>query len=346
MNFGADAASAARLLMRHCRLKRVPGGAASVVAVMLTLATTPVIAQKDAAAYPARVVTLINPFAAGSSTDMVARVVAQKLTEAWGKSVVVESRPGASGNIGLTAVARAPADGHMLGMMIVSHATNAALQGAKSGIDLVKDFAPISQVVSQPYIIVVNPSLPVRSIKELVALAKARPGAITYGSSGTGGVLHLAGELLAVQTRIQMTHIPYKGASPALSDVAGGHIAMLFLTRMTAQPFITAGRVRALAVTAPERIQGLDLPTVQESGLTGPYDVSGWYGISAAAGTPSAIVERLNQDVNRVLKLPDVRERMLAEGTLPVGGTPAQFGELVRAEVEKWRRIIQQAAIR
>lgn len=346
MNFGADAASAARLLMRHCRLKRVPGGAASVVAVMLTLATTPVIAQKDAAAYPARVVTLINPFAPGSSTDMVARVVAQKLTEAWGKSVVVESRPGASGNIGLTAVARAPADGHMLGMMIVSHATNAALQGAKSGIDLVKDFAPISQVVSQPYIIVVNPSLPVRSIKELVALAKARPGAITYGSSGTGGVLHLAGELLAVQTRIQMTHIPYKGASPALSDVAGGHIAMLFLTRMTAQPFITAGRVRALAVTAPERIQGLDLPTVQESGLTGPYDVSGWYGISAAAGTPSAIVERLNQDVNRVLKLPDVRERMLAEGTLPVGGTPAQFGELVRAEVEKWRRIIQQAAIR
>ena len=346
MNFGADAASAVRLLMRHCRLKRVPGGAASVVAVMLTLATTPVIAQKDAAAYPARVVTLINPFAPGSSTDMVARVVAQKLTEAWGKSVVVESRPGASGNIGLTAVARAPADGHMLGMMIVSHATNAALQGAKSGIDLVKDFAPISQVVSQPYIIVVNPSLPVRSIKELVALAKARPGAITYGSSGTGGVLHLAGELLAVQTRIQMTHIPYKGASPALSDVAGGHIAMLFLTRMTAQPFIAAGRVRALAVTSPERIQGLDLPTVQESGLTGPYDVSGWYGISAAAGTPSAIVERLNQDVNRVLKLPDVRERMLAEGTLPVGGTPAQFGELVRAEVEKWRRIIQQAAIR
>lgn len=346
MNFGADAASAARPLMRHCRLKRVPGGAASVVAVMLTLATPPVIAQKDAAAYPARVVTLINPFAPGSSTDMVARVVAQKLTEAWGKSVVVESRPGASGNIGLTAVARAPADGHMLGMMIVSHATNAALQGGKSGIDLIKDFAPISQVVSQPYIIVVNPSLPVRSIKELVALAKARPGAITYGSSGTGGVLHLAGELLAVQTRIQMTHIPYKGASPALSDVAGGHIAMLFLTRMTAQPFITAGRVRALAVTAPERIQGLDLPTVQESGLTGPYDVSGWYGISAAAGTPSAIVERLNQDVNRVLKLPDVRERMLAEGTLPVGGTPAQFGELVRAEVEKWRRIIQQAAIR
>ena len=346
MNFGADAASAARPLMRHCRLKRVPGGAASVVAVMLTLATTPVIAQKDAAAYPARVVTLINPFAPGSSTDMVARVVAQKLTEAWGKSVVVESRPGASGNIGLTAVARAPADGHMLGMMIVSHATNAALQGGKSGIDLIKDFAPISQVVSQPYIIVVNPSLPVRSIKELVALAKARPGAITYGSSGTGGVLHLAGELLAVQTRIQMTHIPYKGASPALSDVAGGHIAMLFLTRMTAQPFMNAGRVRALAVTAPERIQGLDLPTVQESGLTGPYDVSGWYGISAAAGTPSAIVERLNQDVNRVLKLPDVRERMLAEGTLPVGGTPAQFGELVRAEVEKWRRIIQQAAIR
>ena len=316
-------------------------------ACLLAIAATPVLAQKDFAPanYPSRVVTLINPFTPGSSTDIVARVIAQKLTDAWGRTVVVENRPGASGTIGLTAVARSPADGYMLGMMIVSHATNAALQGGKAGIDLVRDFTPITQVVAQPYILVVNPSLPVRSIKELVALAKAKPGAITYGSSGTGGVLHLAGELLAVQTKIRITHVPYKGASPALSDVAGGHIAMLFLTRMTAQPFIQSGRVRALAVTVAERVPGLELPTVQESGLTGPFEVSGWYGVSAAAGTPQSLVERLNQDIHRVLKLPDVRERMLVEGTLPTGGTPAQFGELVRGEVEKWRRIIQQTGI-
>ncbi len=316
-------------------------------ACLLAIAATPVLAQKDVAPanYPSRVVTLINPFTPGSSTDIVARVIAQKLTDAWGRTVVVENRPGASGTIGLTAVARSPADGYMLGMMIVSHATNAALQGGKAGIDLVRDFTPITQVVAQPYILVVNPSLPVRSIKELVALAKAKPGAITYGSSGTGGVLHLAGELLAVQTKIRITHVPYKGASPALSDVAGGHIAMLFLTRMTAQPFIQSGRVRALAVTVAERVPGLELPTVQESGLTGPFEVSGWYGVSAAAGTPQSLVERLNQDIHRVLKLPDVRERMLVEGTLPTGGTPAQFGELVRGEVEKWRRIILQTGI-
>lgn len=319
------------------------------VLALAALSTSAALAQKEVAAYPSKVVTLINPFAPGSSTDIVARTIAQKLTDVWGKTMVVENRPGASGTIGLTAVARSPADGHMLGLMIVSHATNAAMQGRKEdnrmGIDLTRDFTSISQVTSQPYVIVVNPSLPVRSIKELVALARTKPGAITYGSSGTGSVLHLAGELLAVQTKIRLSHIPYKGAALALSDVAGGHIAMLFLARMTAQPFIQSGRVRALAITTPERLPGVDLPTVQESGLTGPYEVNGWYGISGPAGMPAALVERLNQDINRVLKLSDVRERMVAEGTIPVGGTPVQLGELVRSEVEKWRRIIQQAGI-
>ncbi len=304
----------------------------------------PTMAQS--AAYPTRVVSLINPFSPGASTDIVARVIAQKLTEAWGQTAVVENRPGASGMIGLAAVARAPADGHMLGMMIVSHATGVALQGGgKLAVDLVKDFAPVTQVVSQPYVIVVNPSLPARSVKELIALAKAKPGALTYGSSGIGSVLHLGGELLAVQSKVQMTHVPYKGAAPALADVAGGHLMVQFSTRMSAQPFIASGRVRALAVTSSERVPGLDLPTVQESGVTGPYEVNGWYGVVAAAGTPVAIVERLNQEINRILKMPDVRERMTVEGTIPAGGTPAQFGALVRSEVEKWRRIIQQAKI-
>ena len=296
--------------------------------------------------YPSRVVTLVNPFSPGASTDLVARIIAQKLTEAWGQTMVVENRTGASGMIGLASVARAPADGHTLAMMIISHATTVALQGGKATSDLVRDFSHITQVVSQPYSLVVNPSLPVRSIKELIALAKAKPGQLTYGSSGVGSVLHLAGELLAVQTNTKFTHVPYKGAALALSDVAGGHLAMLFTTRMSAQAMVAAKRVRMLAVTSAERVPGApDLPTVQESGVTGPYEVNGWYGVVGPAGMPPALVERLNQDIQRVLNLPDVRERMSAEGASPAGGTPQQFATLVRSEVDKWRRIIQQAGV-
>lgn len=313
--------------------------------LLAALMAVPAAAQKETADYPSRVVTLINPFAPGASTDIVARLVAQKLAEAWGKPMVVENRPGAAGTIGLTAVARSPADGHMLGMIIVSHAANAALQGGKATLDLVRDFSHITQVASQPYVLVVNPSLPARSIRELVALARGKPGAVTFGSSGVGSSLHLSGELLAAQTRVQMTHVPYKGAALALADVAGGHIAMLFTTRMSAQPFMATGRVRALAVTTTERVPGLDLPTVQESGVTGPFEVSSWFGIGGAAGTPAVIVDRLNQDIHRLLKLPDVRERFAAEGSIAAAGTPAQFADLVRADVEKWRRIVRQASI-
>ena len=317
-----------------------------VAALPALLAAPLALAQKESATFPHRVVTLVNPFSPGAGTDIVARLIAQKLSEAWGQTMAVENRPGASGMIGLATVARAPADGHMLGMIIITHATTVALQGGKVTLDLVRDFAHITQVASQPYTLVVNPNLPVRTVRELIALAKAKPGALTYGSSGIGSALHLAGELLAAQTKVQFTHVPYKGAAPALADVAGGHLAMLFTTRMSAQAMVAAKRVRALAVTSTERIAAApDLPTVQESGVTGAFEVSGWYGIGGAAGTPAAIVERLNQDIHRVLKQPDVRERMAAEGTLAVGSTPAQFAELVRAEVEKWRRTIKQAGI-
>ena len=310
------------------------------------LASVTPIAMAQPAAYPARVVTLVNPFAPGSSLDMAARLVAQKLSEMWPSPMVVENRPGASGIIGLTAVARAPADGYTLCTIIVSNATAMALQGNKVTLDLVREFTPISQIVSQPYIIAVNPSLPVRTVRELITLAKAKPGAITYGSSGVGSVLHLAGELLAVQAKVQMTHVPFKGAAPALADVAGGHITMLFTARNTVQQLAASGRVRVLAVTSVTRLAAApELPTVQESGLVGPYEVNGWYGIGAPAGLPAALVERLNQDINRVLKLPDIHERMTNEGTIPTGGTPAQFGALVCTEVYKWRRIIQQAGI-
>lgn len=316
-----------------------------VWALASVVAAAPAVAQKEGAAYPARVVTLVNPFSPGASTDIIARLMAQKLTDAWGQSAIVENRPGASGMIGLASVARAPADGHTLAMLIITHATTVAL-GGKPALDLSREFAHITQVAAQPYTLVVNPSLPARSVKELVALARTKPGELTYGSSGVGSVLHLAGELLAAQTKVKMTHVPYKGAALALSDVAGGHLAMLFTTRMSAQAMVAAKRVRMLAVTSTERVAGMpDLPTVGESGVTGPFEVNGWYGVAAPAGTPAAIVERLNRDIHRVMALPEVRERVTGEGTVVVTGTPAQFAELVRAEVEKWRRIIQQAAI-
>jgi tripartite-type tricarboxylate transporter receptor subunit TctC len=303
-------------------------------------------AGAQSGAFPSRTVTLIVPFAPGATTDVLGRLIGQKLAEAWGQPVVVENRAGASGTIGLAAVAKAPPDGHVFGMMIVSNATHAAMQGDKPTIDLIKDFAPITHAGSQPYLLLVNASLPARSLRDLVALARARPGALTYGSSGVGSVLHLAGELLAAQTKVKLTHVPYKGASPALSDVAGGHIAMLFTTRVTAQSLLANGRVRALAVTAGERMAGMpDVPTVQESGLTGPFHVTGWYGLSAAAATPAPVVQRLNAAINRALTLPDVRSRMEADGLVPVGSTPAEFGELLRSEIQKWQGIIAAAGI-
>ena len=221
-----------------------------------------------------------------------------------------------------------------------------ALQGARTSLDLMRDFSHVAQLSSQPYVIVVNPSLPVRSIRDLVALAKARPGAITYGSSGVGSSLHLTAELLAFKAGVRMTHVPYKGAALATADVAGGHIAMLITTRMSVQPFVATGRVRALAVTTAERIPGVDLPTVRESGLTGPFEVHSWLGVGGAAGTPVTIVDKINQDINRVLKLPDVRERFAGLGADAHGGTPAEFDAYIRNEHERWGRVIRSANVK
>jgi tripartite-type tricarboxylate transporter receptor subunit TctC len=303
-------------------------------------------AQAQSGAFPSRTVTLIVPFAPGATTDVLGRLIAQKLAESWGQPAVVENRTGASGTIGLAAVAKAPPDGHTLGMMIVSNATHAAMQGGKTADNLLKDFAPVVHLASQPYLLLVNASLPARSVRDLVAIARTRPGAVTYGSSGVGSVLHLAGELLPAQAKVKLTHVPYKGAAPALSDVAGGHITMLFTTRVTSQALLANGKIRALAVTSNKRVAGIsDVPTVEESGLTGPFEVTGWYGVTTAAGTPGPVVERLNAAINQILQLPDVRDRMQADGMLPVGGTSAQFGAFLRSEIQKWQRIIQQAGI-
>lgn len=304
-------------------------------------------AQPDPAAdYPARPIRLVVPFAAGGGTDIVARVIAQKLSEAWKQPVVVENKAGGNGTIGANAVAMSPPDGYVLTMMTASHSVNVTLQGNKQPYSLLKDFAPISQVTTQPYVLVVNPELPVRSVGDLIALAKAKPGKLTYGSSGIGGTSHLAGALFGVLANIEMTHVPYRGGEPAMADVVSGQIDMLFSTRLQSHGFVDSGRLRALAVTTAKRSPASpELPTMQEAGVPG-YVVAGWYGILAPANTRPAIVAKLNREIVRIVHLPDVTAKMAADGSEPVGSSPEEFAAHIKAEVEKWRDLIQKTGIR
>ena len=311
------------------------------------LAMAPRLLAQDAAAdYPSRAIHLIIPFAPGGGTDIVARTVAQKLGDALKQPVVPENRAGGNGTIGASAVAHSPPDGYWLSMITASHSVNVTLQGAKHPYDLLKDFAPVSQLTTQPYVLVVNPNLPVKSVQELVALAKAQPGKLTYGSSGIGGTSHLAGALFCNLANIQMTHVPYRGGEPAMADVIGGQIDMLFSTRLQSRAFVEAGKLRALAVTTRKRSPATpDLPTMQEAGVAG-YDVAGWYGVLAPAGTSPAIVNKLNREVVRIVHLPDVTEKMAADGSEPVGSSPAEFAAHIKAEVEKWRDLIHRTGIK
>ncbi len=304
-------------------------------------------AQADAATdYPARAIHLIIPFAPGGGTDIVARTVAQKLGEAFKQPVVPENRAGGNGTIGANAIAKSPPDGYWLSMITASHSVNVTLQGNKHPYDLLKDFAPISQLTTQPYVLVVNPDLPAKSVQDLVALAKAKPGKLTYGSSGVGGTSHLAGALFCILANIEMTHIPYRGGEPAMADVVGGQIDMLFSTRLQSRGLVDAGKLRPLAVTTRKRSPATpDLPTMQEAGVPG-YEVAGWYGMLAPTGTAPAIVNKLNREVVRIVHLPDVTDKMAADGSEPVGSTPAEFAAHIKAEVEKWRDLIQKTGIK
>ena len=306
-------------------------------------AGSPVFAQDD---YPSKPIRLIVPFAPGGGTDLVARMVGLKLGEAWKQAVVVENRAGANGTIGANLVALAPPDGYTLTMMTASHSVNVTLQGTKQPYDLLRDFAPISQVTRQPYVLVVNPGLKAKSLKELLALARAQPGKLTYGSSGIGGTSHLSGALLGVLGDVQLTHIPYKGGEPAMTGVVGGQIDMLFSTLLQSKGLIQGGKLRPLAVTTPERSPALpDMPTMMEAGVP-RYEVVGWYGILAPAKTPPAIIQKLNREIVKSVRLPDVAEKIAADGSEPVGNSPEQFGAHIKREVEKWRDLIQKTGIR
>jgi len=294
--------------------------------------------------YPSKPIRFIVAAAPGGGTDFVARLMGNKLAEALGQQVVVDNRPGAGSTIGFELGARAAPDGYTFTMISPSYAISPSLYPIK--YDALNDYTPVIPVARGPYVVVVHPSLPVRTTRELVALAKARPEQITYGSSGQGAIVHLTTELFLYQAGVRMTHVPYKGGGPAMTDLIAGQIQLVFATTQVGLTQAKAGRLRALAVTTPERIAAEpDIPTVAESGVPG-YEVTNWHGLIGPKGVPRAIVERLNAEMTRILRLKEMEDRLQADGMSPAGGTPERLFEQIRKEIEQWRQVVARAGIR
>jgi tripartite-type tricarboxylate transporter receptor subunit TctC len=294
--------------------------------------------------YPVKPVRIIVAAAAGGGTDFVARLMGGKLAEALGQQVFVENRPGAGSTIGFEAGVRAAPDGYTLTMISPSYSINPSLYPLK--FNALTDYTPIIWVARGPYVVTVHPSLPARSIRELVALAKARPGQITYGSSGQGAIVHLTTELFLYMAGIKMTHVPYKGGGPAMTDLLAGHIQLVFATSQVGLPQVKAGRLRALAVTTPQRVPAEpSLPTVSEAGVSG-YEVTNWHGLIGPKGLPRPVVERLHAEMTKILSQKDMADRLQGDGMAPAGGGPEQLYDQIRREIEQWRGMVQRAGIK
>ena len=296
--------------------------------------------------YPSRPIRIIVPSTAGGSVDTLARTVGSNLSQRWGQQVVVDNRSGAGGVIGGEITAKAPPDGYTLIMAtIAAMATNVSL-AKKLPYDPVRDFAPITLVASQQIVLLVNPNVAARTAQELIQLAKSKPGQLTFASAGNGSGGHLSGELLKILAGIDLTHVPYKGISPAIVDVISGQVTMTFASIISGTPHVKTGRLRALAVTGARRSPALpELPTMMEAGVRG-YESSTWYGLLAPKATSRAIVTKLNREVVSIINLPEVKANLLAEGAEPVGNTPEQFGEFIKAEIAKWGKVIRTAGLR
>lgn len=302
------------------------------------------LAGHASADYPDRPIKMVVPVAAGGGTDFAARVLAEKLSVALAQPVVVENRPGASGNLGVQQVALAAPDGYTLVMPITSFPINPSLQ--KLPFDTVKDFAPVVLAGTLPLVLVVHPSLPARNISELIALAKKQKDSINFANSGNGTTAHLAGELFNRMAGIKMVSVSYKGGGPAVTDLLGGSVQVYFSTISAVSQHIEAGRLRALAVTGTTRSPELpNVPTVAESGLLG-FDVTAWFGIFAPARTPPAVTQRLNAELVKILAMPEVRQRLANQGLQPGGGTPEALGSFLVSEMDKWRKVIRESGIR
>ena len=312
-----------------------------IVGAALAVAT----AASPAQDYPARPIRLILGFAPGGSTDLVARVVGQKMAEAWIQQVVVDNRPGANGMIGADLVAKANPDGYSLLLSSIGPmAINASLY--KMPYDIVADFAPVTYTGNVTNLLVVHPSVAAASVKELIALAKAQPGKLTFGSSGTGGAPHMAVELFKILAKVNVVHVPYKGGGPAMADLVGGQISGSFASMPSSIPFVRAGKLRALAVTAPKRSPAEpQVPTISEAGIPG-FAVLDWQGLFTTAKTPPAIVNKLNAEVVRILALPDVVEKLAVAGVEIQTSTPREWGDFVKSEIAKWGKVVKEAGIK
>lgn len=317
-----------------------------VVAATAAATLTPWVGVRAQSKYPQRPITLIVPTAPGGSTDFTARLIAEPLSKALGQSVVVDNKPGASGNIGNQLVAKAKPDGYTL---LVSysgyHVANPHLF-KQAGWDPIKDFAPVAMLTRAPQVIAASPKLQVNSLKELIAYGKANPGRLNYASSGNGSIQHIAGELLAQLAGIRMTHIPYRGAGPAVQDLISGEVDLLITTPAAVVSYIQAGRMKGLAVTSTQRLSALpNMPTAIESGLQG-YELDSWFALFAPAGTPPDIVKQLNTEVNKILQMGDVRKKAEESGTGVETMTPTQLGEFTRKELDRWGKVIRSAQIK
>ncbi|MBK7119585.1 MAG: tripartite tricarboxylate transporter substrate binding protein [Comamonadaceae bacterium] len=320
----------------HGRRCRLPVALAALLAAVTA----------QPAVYPAKPIRLVVPFTPGGSTDILARAIGQELTRAWGQSVIVDNVPGAGGAIGADKVAKAPADGYTLLMgHIGTLAVNPSLY-PKLPYNPLKDFAPVAGVARVPNVLVVHPSVPAKDVRELVALAKAKPGQLNYGSGGNGSAANLATEYFKLQTGVSMVHIPYKGTVPAVTDLIGGQIQVLFTGAPAVIGHVKSGQLRALAVSSPKRLDALpDLPTVAESGYK-DFEADQWYGVVAPAGTPREVISKLNTQINTALNAPELKARLSSEGAVAMPGTPEAFGQLMAREITRWKPVITSGRVK
>ncbi|HEY9446428.1 MAG TPA: tripartite tricarboxylate transporter substrate binding protein [Burkholderiales bacterium] len=301
--------------------------------------------HKSVDAYPTKPIRILVGFAPGGGSDLLSRLIGQKMSERWGQAVVTDNRPGAGGTIALDLAAKAAPNGYTLLVISGSQITNATLV-TRVPFDIRTTYSPITQLTSQPYVLLVHPSVEAKTVKELVAYAKANPGRLNYASSGTGSSAHLGMELFSALAHVKMVHVPYKGSGQALIDLIGGQVQLLLASAISAAPNLKSGKVRALGVTSAKRSRNMpDLPTIAEAGVPG-FDVTGWYGIVAPPATPRALVDKLNRELVTLIDDPSVEDKLAADGAEAAPSTPAQFQKTIRDEIDKWTRLVQANSIK
>ena len=321
------------------QLKSINPAIVTIAAFALS-APLPAIAQQ----YPVKTVRVIAPFAPGGGTDFIARIAAQKLTEAFGQQFIVDNRPGAGGSLGADIGAKAPPDGYTYTLIAGSYAVNPAVY--KLAFDPVNDITPMIPLSQGPLLIAAHPTLPAKTVKDLIALGKAKPGNLLYASSGQGSIVHLATELFADMAGIKMTHVPYKGTGPAIVDTISGQTQLLWGSIAPVTPHVKSGKLKPIAVTTMQRVEAFkDVPTVNESGLKG-YDVVLWHGLIAPKNLPRPILDRVNGELNKILKNKEMQDKLAGDGVSAAGGTPEQFGAIIKKDIDTWRRVVQKAGVK